>query len=217
MYSALIVAAGVGSRIGLEINKVLHPIKGKPMIRYSVERFFEDKDCRQIIVVGKDEERSLFEDALQGLPYLFVVGGKTRQQSVLNGLKRVNTTYVMIHDGARPNLSQSIVQTIKQRLNHCNAVCVAIPISDSISLVKDNQIHLSIPRDESFFMQTPQAFLTKEIITAHQLAEERNQSFTDDASLYRLILNKPVMIVKGDEMNKKVTTIIDLKIMEEIL
>ncbi|MBN2504394.1 MAG: 2-C-methyl-D-erythritol 4-phosphate cytidylyltransferase [Bacilli bacterium] len=216
MYSALIMAAGSGVRTGLDHNKNLHLLKAKPMILYSVEAFSELSECNQIIVVVPDDEVLVFQDILPK-DVLIVRGGESRQDSVLNGLKHVKNEYVLIHDGARPNIkNEAIIRLIKSMLER-GASTLAIKAKDTLKTCINGVIETDIDRRSAYLIQTPQAFRTEEIRQAHLLAQKNGHSYSDDSSVYQHELGRKVFIVEGYDDNIKVTTMADFRILEALI
>lgn len=218
MYTALIVAAGSGSRTRLPFNKMFYEIKGKPILLYSVERFLADPDCEEVIVVHASADQGKMSTLLKNYSNVkLVLGGDTRQQSVYSGLKVAKSLYVLIHDGARPNLKKTSIDELKKAVKDKKAAILAVPIKDSIITVENNLISDYGDRKSTYMVQTPQAFLTEEILKAHLLANNSGSVYTDDASLYMDLFNKDVKVVLGEDDNIKVTTKADLSLMEVLL
>lgn len=219
MYTALIVAAGSGSRTRLPFNKMLYEIKGKPLILYSVERFLGDSDCGELIVVHSVADTSKMTGLLKAHPNVKLVpGGDTRQQSVFAGLKLAQGKYVLIHDGARPNLKRSFLDSLKKAVTEAGAATLAIPVRDTIVEADNERILVHLDRKRTYAIQTPQGFLTEEILKAHLLANNIGAEYTDDTSVFLATFpNRDVKIVLGDEENIKVTTKSDLLLMEGLL
>ncbi len=216
MYSALIMAAGQGLRSGLTFNKNLFPIKGKPMILYSVEQFLSDPDCQEVIVVTAKQDIDTFKLVLPAQT-IIVSGGKSRQESVLSGLKIVKTEYVFIHDGARPNLKKAAIEKLKQALLLHEALSMATPVKDTLKICTNQEITKDIDRENTFCLQTPQVFPTKAILEAHILAKTNKHQYSDDTSIYLHELGKKVFIVDGYDDNIKATTLTDMKILEALI
>lgn len=216
MYSALIVAAGSGIRSGLPYNKVLYPIKDKPLIIYSVDRFLGDPDCEEIIVVAPEGELARFRSLL-GKNAQIVSGGKTRQESVMAGLTNCHGQWVLIHDGARPNIRQDSIEKLKKTMLQKGATTLAVLVKDTLKACEDQKIAGDINRENTYSIQTPQAFLRIEILEAHRLALLHRHHYSDDTSVYWHELGKPVWVVEGTEDNLKATTKIDLMILEALL
>lgn len=219
MYTALIVAAGSGSRTRLPFNKMLYEIKGKPLILYSVERFLGDSDCGEVIVVHSVADAPKMASLLKPYPNVkLVLGGETRQQSVFAGLKLVQGKFVLIHDGARPNLKRAPLDALKKALGEEGAATLAIPARDTMVDVENERIQEYHDRKRTYAVQTPQGFRTEEILKAHLLANNTGAEYTDDTAVFLATFpNRDVKIVLGDEDNLKVTTKSDLLSMEGLL
>ncbi|MBU1144432.1 MAG: 2-C-methyl-D-erythritol 4-phosphate cytidylyltransferase [Firmicutes bacterium] len=217
MYSAVIVGAGSGMRTGLEYNKMFYLLKGKSMICYSVEVFLKDIDCEQIIVVTNKIDYEKIKNLFLDLNVKIVIGGETRQESVYLGLSKVKTKYVFIHDGARPNIKIEQIDQLKEALKKKNALTLGIRVKDTLKQTTNLRIVGDVDRNSVYTLQTPQVFITQEIIKAHELANQSKHTYSDDTSVYRSELHKDVFIVPGREDNLKGTTLIDLIILEALL
>lgn len=217
MFSALILAAGSGERSGLSYNKVFFPLRGIPVLKRAVTCFSANPKIDEIIVVGKLAEANRIAAILEGIPYVFVAGGTTRQESVRLGLVKVQSPYVLIHDGARPNVKMDLLDRLTNTVVSVQAVAPALPAKETIILVKNHIVHAAINREEAYLMQTPQAFATDLIREAHRLARQAKRNFTDDATLCFQMMGSSVAIVAGDSTNVKATTTIDFTILEEII
>ncbi len=215
MYSALIVAAGSGTRMDLDYNKVFYKIKNKTIIEYSVEFFRADKDCEEIVIVVAEDDKAKMKELFPSIK--LVIGGATRQESVLNGLSVIESEYVMIHDGARPNLKRYFIQEVKNKMKELDAAILCYKVQDSVMTETDDRINHYLDRDEICFVQTPQAFKKELILIAHRQADKSNHKYLDDASVYMHELNKDVFLVYGDNTNIKATTRSDLEILEVLL
>jgi len=199
MNTALIVAAGVGSRSGLKESKILFKANLKPVFMYSVE-LFKSLGFSIILVVSKDdyeEVRSYVDDTV-----ILVLGGKTRSESVLNGLKVVETPYVYIHDAARPLITKEKISKLSEILELKDAACLFEKVTQSLKHYDGEKLETR-NRDEYLLAQTPQAFLTEKI----RYASLRNdQSFDDDISLYQSFYPEDhIGVIINDEPNPKLT------------
>ncbi|MDD3122818.1 MAG: 2-C-methyl-D-erythritol 4-phosphate cytidylyltransferase [Candidatus Izemoplasmatales bacterium] len=217
MYSAVIVAAGKGTRANLTYNKVFHEIKGKHLIEFTIRHFINDESCVKIIVVVSIQEFDFTKKLLTSPKIEVILGGTTRQESVYLGLKQVSTEIVLIHDGARPNIKPEFIESVLNELSRSRAVTLAIPVKDTLNIVKNNIIESTIDRSTTFQIQTPQGFYLTDIQKAHEEAYKHHHEYTDDASLYMNEIQLDVSVVLGDETNLKATTQIDLLILEELL
>lgn len=202
--TAIIVAAGSGSRAGFKNNKLLQNIDGSPIIFKTVSAFLSHEKINDILVVANKTDFSTFEKLFESYSKVkIVLGGETRTQSVKNGLLACNDCdFVLIHDGARPFVSQKIItDCIDTAKKYDSAIC-AIPAIDTTAICKDGKI-ISVPeRQDVYSIQTPQGFNYNKILTAYQKAGE--QAFTDDGSLYSQFYGQPTVFL-GDIKNKKLT------------
>ncbi|MEG2800692.1 MAG: 2-C-methyl-D-erythritol 4-phosphate cytidylyltransferase [Longicatena sp.] len=211
-YTALIVAAGSGTRVGLGYNKVLYKFKnGKTILEQTIDNFKQDMRCRQLVVVTSGEDIETFKTLCQDDAITFVIGGNTRQQSVYNGLQEVREDYVLVHDGARPWLSLNCIDRIIATLETEDACLLCVNVKDTIKEVKDGYIVQTFERSCLRQAQTPQAFKTKLIISSYQKALHDNIAATDDAQIVELCSGVKVKEVEGSYENSKVTTIEDLE------
>lgn len=209
-YSVVIVAAGKGERLDLGYNKLLYKIDEETIIEKTVSVFRQDKDCEAIILVIASSEKAVFRKIFASDKIIFVEGGKSRQESVYYGLQAVQSVYVMIHDGARPYVSQKELDELKQVLEH-EACMLAVPAIDTIKYVEDGYVKTTPLRSNCYLAQTPQCFKTKAILACHEQARKALVEASDDAQLMELFGTDPVKIVVGSYQNSKITTKADLK------
>ncbi|MBS7578212.1 MULTISPECIES: 2-C-methyl-D-erythritol 4-phosphate cytidylyltransferase [unclassified Enterococcus] len=214
-YTAIVLAAGSGTRMGIKQNKVFLELKHQPIISYSIDLFLSDNDCKQIIVVGKADERENFPTLPREVE--FIEGGLERQDSVRLGLAQTNCKYVMIHDGARPFITSENLEALKANVFENNATMLAVPVKDTIKQVRKGKIIRTVPRADLYQAQTPQVFLTEWIKKAHKKAEECQFLGTDDGSLIEAFLDAEVTITMGSYENIKITTPEDLVIAKAIM
>ncbi|HKL12652.1 MAG TPA: 2-C-methyl-D-erythritol 4-phosphate cytidylyltransferase [Halanaerobiales bacterium] len=225
MYiTAIIPAAGMGSRMGIRENKLYLELEDKPVLYHTLSNFVNNSFIDDIILVLQENEMNRCEKEILTLfnknknKIKMVKGGKSRKESVYNGIKRSpdDTDYIIIHDGARPLITQQIINNVIGALENEEAVTTGINVKDTIK-VKDsnNYVVKTINRDNLTSIQTPQAFSYDLIKKAHQ-STLYDKNITDDAYLIEL-MNKSVKIIKGSYENIKITTPIDITIAEEIL
>lgn len=210
-YSSVIVAAGSGSRTGLEYNKVFHKIADKTIIEMSAHNFIADPDCQQVIIVVNPSELTLFKQLEFDSKVEFVNGGDSRQESVYNGLQSVNQEYVMIHDGARPFVTLKIIERIKEGLVDYDACVAMVKTVDTIKIVKNDVIVNTPVRDTLYNSQTPQAFKTELIISSYKSLMAQKAEVTDDSQAVEFTSDEDIYVVEGDYSNIKVTTAEDLE------
>jgi 2-C-methyl-D-erythritol 4-phosphate cytidylyltransferase len=223
LTSVIIPAAGLGRRMKASVSKQYLQLNGKPVLAHTLDVFEKCSLIDEIVLVINPEEQQLCQDQVIGVysysKIKLVAGGETRQESVYAGLKAVNqqTRIVLIHDGARPLISESVIcksieETIKYR-----ATVVGVPAKNTIKVISDDGFVEATPdRNYLVEIQTPQTFDYDLIKEAHQKALESGVSGTDDAFLVEW-LKVPVKIVVGDYTNIKITTPEDLTIAESII
>lgn len=211
MYSVIVLCAGRGTRTGLDYNKMLYQFDdGRTVYEMTIDHFIHDNQCHQIIVVTQPYERETFQSLVQHPLIEFVDGGKERQDSVYEGLKRVNCEYVLIHDGARPYVKDEHIELLLQCLKEHKACLLMVPCKDTIKEVSHGKVVKTLKRETLMQAQTPQAFDTQLILDAYQIGIEKNFQATDDAQMVEMFSDEDVYIVVGDYENKKITTKEDL-------
>lgn len=211
-YSALIVAAGSGSRMGLGFNKVYAKLKdGQTILERTIGVFLRDPDCKEIIVVTDPEEYRKRIPARSIGRIVLCSGGKTRQESVNCGLQAVTQPIVMIHDGARPYLSLKNLANLKTVMETEKAALLMVPCKDTIKKVVNGYVEETYDRTTLAAAQTPQVFDTELILDCMERAIEEGFTGTDDTSLVEKYSNVKVKMVEGSYENIKITTPEDLK------
>ncbi|OEH86302.1 2-C-methyl-D-erythritol 4-phosphate cytidylyltransferase [Desulfuribacillus stibiiarsenatis] len=219
--SAIIPAAGVGKRLGVGYNKQYVPLLDKPMVVYTIEAIsLHPKVLEVIFVVGKDELEYAQElvDTYQLSKVRHVIaGGAERIYSVINGLKIVDEKceYVLIHDGARPLITQEIIEECIGKSIEVGAAIVGVPVKDTIKIVKNQYIETTPSREHLWAAQTPQIIKKSWYLEAIDKIEDP-LSITDDAMIMER-MDRPVAVVKGSYENIKVTTPEDVGFAEMIL
>ena len=220
--AVVIAAAGSGTRMGLDQNKIFAEIAGVPVLIRSVEAFEGLEFVEGIYLVAReDEKKSLASLVVQSeLKKVkgIISGGETRQESVYNGLMALpkDTQWVFIHDAARPLVSRQILEDCFENLLRFGAVGVGVPVKDTIKVVKDGFIISTPDRSTLWAIQTPQAFSYSTILQAHQQARTQKQQYTDDCSLLEAFGHK-VKMIAGSYQNIKITTPEDLILAESFL
>ena len=172
---AIIPSAGSGSRMGASSSKALIDINGKTAIRIIAEKFKPKVD--KIIVVIREEELNEFKSVLHGVDVEFVIGGNTRRQSVHNALNLVkeDEAIVLVHDGARPLLSTTLIDRVIKYTIDFGAVVPVLPVSDTLKYSEDGEyIDHTKDRANLYTVQTPQGF--------NALGKEAYNKFPDDAT-----------------------------------
>lgn len=223
MNGVVIVAAGTGSRMKMGINKQFIKLKEKEIIAYTIEKFYSHKNIDEIVVVVKEEEAGFFKKEIldkynfENIKIAF--GGKERQDSVYNGLKTLGKEceIVLIHDGARPFISEKLIDNCIEEAKNYNAVVVGVPVKDTIKVInEDNDIVATPERSKLWAVQTPQTFNYDILVKSYEDAFKNDFYGTDDAMLVERIGYK-VKMIEGSYNNIKITTQEDLNIGAQIL
>jgi 2-C-methyl-D-erythritol 4-phosphate cytidylyltransferase / 2-C-methyl-D-erythritol 2,4-cyclodiphosphate synthase len=204
--TALIVAAGSGSRSGGETPKQFRAVRGQPMLRHSYAALTNHPQIDRVFVaIGAGQEHDAYA-AIAGLtPANFVTGGDTRRGSVANGLEAIaaenNCDFVLIHDAARPFLSVRVIDDLIDALLDAPGAVPALPVVDSLARGAAS-LSETVEREDLWRVQTPQAFHFDAILKAHR--EWRGDEPTDDARML-MAYGRKVTIVAGDEALAKFT------------
>ena len=217
----LIAAAGSGSRMGADRNKLLLKIAGKTILEWTLRAAFSSQSIKWIGIVGQPKDKSSIFSILKNITesFTWINGGSTRQESVQRGLSALpnEAKYVLIHDGARCLVSPVVFDEISRIVMGGEAVIAASQVVDTIKKVnKKGEIIDTPPRADLWCAQTPQGFPVDQLKNAHRKAISNGWSVTDDASLFER-LGLPVKIYDAGPSNIKVTTPFDLVIAESLL
>jgi 2-C-methyl-D-erythritol 4-phosphate cytidylyltransferase len=221
MNTAIIVAAGSGSRFGGDIPKQFAPLAGKPVIIHTLEKFEECPAVDEIILVLSESGREQFEHTLDGRSFPkirnLVSGGSTRAESVKNGLDAVDPAceIVAVHDAARPLVSvDEITRTIETAVV-VGAACLVAEVTDTIKEVRNGIIRGTADRSNLRRALTPQAFRTDILKRAFENTE-LSDAVTDECYLVEK-LGIDIAVVEGSPRNIKITREDDLRIAEAYL
>jgi 2-C-methyl-D-erythritol 4-phosphate cytidylyltransferase len=223
MTSAIIVAAGKGTRMGPNVDKVFLEIAGRPVVAHTWRTFAAASCIDEIILVVRDGMQSAFEELAPTLGsqklFRIVTGGAERQDSVWNGLQAVSqgTEIVAIQDAARPCTSVALIEATISAARETGAAVAAQPVTDTIKESTDGKlVERTLDRAKLWAVQTPQTFRLE--IIQRALAEVRRKGLrvTDDTVACELI-GQPVRLVAGVQPNPKVTRPEDLPFIEMLL
>jgi 2-C-methyl-D-erythritol 4-phosphate cytidylyltransferase len=223
MTSAVIVAAGRGTRMGPDVDKLFLPVVGRPVVAHTWLRFDGVAEVDDIIVVVREGMQPTFEEIAGGLrltkPWRLVAGGEARQDSVWNGLEalKAGSALVAIQDGARPCTSPTLIrQTLVAAREHGAAVA-AQPVTDTIKESEDGtSIARHLERGRLWAVQTPQSFRVEVIRKALAAVRNKGLRVTDDTAACELI-GQEVKLVESAEPNPKVTVPADVAYIELLL
>ncbi len=217
---AIIPAAGSGVRMGNDRPKQFLDLDNRPLLAVTLQPF---QNCRAVdtvflVVPYKDMEycqKEIVEKFKLDKVKKIVPGGDRRQDSVRLGLEAVSAVYdlVLIHDGARPVISESLIELVIDEARINRAVITGLPAKETVKRVNNNkEVVETYDRKHVWLIQTPQAFRYQDILAAHEKAMlDSRKEATDDSTLVEK-LGIPVKVIEGSEKNIKVTTPNDLKL-----
>lgn len=223
--TAIVLAAGSGSRMKSKTKKQFMEIKGKPVIWYSLFEFEKSRVDEIILVTGKEDidycKKEIIEKYNLKKIKNVVAGGSERYESVYNGLKEVTGNIVLIHDGARPLINNEIIERSIEGTIKSDACVVGVPVKDTIKRANKEGYIIDTPnRSELWITQTPQSFKTDLVKMAYKKMKEELEkgnttlNITDDAMVVEEFTTNQVRFVQGDYKNIKVTTPEDIDIAE---
>jgi len=223
MTSAIIVAAGKGTRMGPDVDKLFLEVAGRPLVAHTWQRFDSSRALDEIILVvraGMEESfRQMAEQFVFRKPYQIVQGGAERQDSVWNGLQAISASaeVVVIQDGARPCTTEDLIQRTIAAARELGAAVAAQRVTDTIKESDGHtRIARTVDRARLWAVQTPQTFQVKVIRAALAAVREKHLRVTDDTAACELI-GKPVQLVERLAPNPKATARSDLPLVELLL
>lgn len=216
---AVIVAAGTASRMG-GIDKVMAPLCGEPMIVHTVRAFQSCDAIREIVVVTRQDLVVPIMDLCHGFDkvHSVITGGNSRQESVSMGIGALSSKVqlVAVHDGARPLISEQVIDRTVRAADAFGAAAPAIPVKDTVKEVKGGIVLRTPDRSALMAAQTPQIFDIDLLKGALEKAQKEGAAVTDDCSAVER-LGMFVRMVEGDERNIKVTTPMDLTVAQLLM
>ncbi len=221
--TAIIVAAGSGSRLGGDIPKQFRSIAGKPVLAHTVARFEAAGAIDEIVIATSHDWMAFVAgEIVDGGGFAKVTrvieGGASRQESVYECLMAVRDAadIVAVHDAVRPLVSPAKIDEAVAACRSCGAAILAVPPKDTIKEANQAVVARTLDRTTLWAVQTPQVFDCTMLVRAYEKALEDGVRATDDAALVEL-LGAPVKIVSGDYMNFKITVPEDLRLAELLL
>ena len=226
-FAAVLPAGGLGKRMGGNIPKQLMQLGGKPVYQYSLETFLKMDEIAEVVMAVPADWKDYFEKEIEAwisasenvekfrTKLKIVLGGKERWQSVENGVNALtsNAEYVLVHDVARPFISEKIIRDICETLVNKGSCLVAKPAIDTIKIASDGRVESTIDRNKVWLAQTPQAARIDLLKSLYARIEKEPLNFTptDEASILEFF-GEPVYIVKGESANDKLTTPEDFEV-----
>jgi len=214
--TAIIVAAGTGSRFKSETPKQFVELGGKPIVVHSIERLAAAPSVDALIVVVASEHVTRLGGMNISKPVRVVTGGATRAESVSNGLRAVedDADLVAVHDGARPFVSVDEIERTIAKAKEMGAACLVAPVTDTIKTISGAEISGTLDRDKLRLALTPQAFKIEVLRRAFEIGE-MSEAVTDECYLVEK-LGHPIAFVEGSARNIKLTYAEDLILAESI-
>lgn len=222
MTSVIILAGGKGKRMGSTVSKQFIEIKGKPILYYTLKKFIDNKNIDEIILVlPKDEIEYCKTEVLNKYSIKvdkIVEGGTERQDSVYNALKSIeNTDIVLIHDGARPIISNRLINDGIKYAKVYGAAAPGVMPKDTIKVKNDENFSISTPdRSTLMAIQTPQVFKYENILKCHEMVKLNKDLVTDDTMVAEKYGYK-VYLYDGEYTNIKITTPDDIILAERLV
>ncbi len=218
-YTAIILAAGKGTRMNSTVHKQFLELDGYPLLYYTLQAFEQSIVDDIILVTGEDETAYCRTEIVERYRFRkvkkIIHGGTERYLSVYQGLCAADDSdIVLIHDGARPFVTDAIIERTIQAAIQYGSGIAAMPAKDTVKIVDEEYFSVRTPaRDRVWMMQTPQTFRYTQIRQAYEkVLECQSQNITDDAMVLELASHESVKIVEGSYYNMKVTTPEDLLI-----
>ena len=223
MNTAIIVAAGKGTRMGPNVDKLFLEVAGRPIVVHTWQRFARAGCIDEIVVVVRDGMQAAFAELARKFQlkpnFRLVSGGAERQDSVWNGLEAVSpsTELVAIQDAARPCTDEALIRATLDAACETGAAVAARPVTDTIKESSDGMwIERTLDRARLWAVQTPQTFRLEVIRRALLEVRRRNLHVTDDTAACELT-GQPVRLVPSSGLNPKVTRPEDLAYVEQLL
>ena len=221
--TAIVLASGMGKRMGGDIPKQFALVGGKPLIYYALKAFEESDIIQNVVIATSDIAicNSIVSEYNFTKVSKIVQGGKERYHSVYNALMAIeDADYVFIHDGARPNVDEFIIRSCYDAVTQYDACVAAVKSKDTIKIADQNGFVETTPdRNSVYIIQTPQTFKFDLIKNAYQQLIDQEEdllskgvNITDDAMVCELFTDKKVYLCDGEYTNIKVTTPDDLKL-----
>ncbi len=208
MITAILLCAGKSTRFsgGLE-NKTLYRVNGKPLFLYSLEVFESWGVSKVVLVVRKHDLKVFKEFTVQFNNIEICFGGERRQDSVMHALSMIpNEDRVLIHDGARPQLSEELIERVTNAISKGRCVVPVIPSDDSLRIKREGKL-FSLDRSKVYRMQTPQGCIAGELKDLYKRFSDFH--LYDDAAAFERA-GMEIFPIEGDRKNVKITTKDDL-------
>lgn len=217
--SAVLLAGGIGARMGNRTPKQFMLLKGKPVALYSFNVLLSSNDIDEIIVVCAKEYQYLFQNQSSRKPVRFALPGATRQDSAHNGFLAASpaSTFICVHDSARPFIDGAMIKKTLAAAAEHGAAAPALPMKNTIKEVTTDGFVARTPdRSLLWEVQTPQIVARSLLEEGFDYANARGITVTDDVSLVELIGGR-IKIVEGSPINLKITVPSDIAIADHFM
>lgn len=209
--SIIITAGGIGKRMQSHLPKQFIQVNEKPILMYTIECFYHFDPKAQIILTLPEDWFEYWEGLINEfdfrIPHRIVEGGKERYDSIKNALAEATGTFIAVHDGVRPLVSEETLRNCFRGVRDYGAVIPVIPMVESLRKKQDVGT-IAVDRSEYYIVQTPQCFHRDVLVKAYELPF--HDGITDDASLVEAA-GFEIVTVPGNEENIKITAQSDLK------
>jgi len=218
--TAIVLAAGKGSRMNSDIPKQYLTLLGKPVLFYSLQSFEKSNVDEIILVTGSGEQEYCKKEIIDKYQLRkvrhIVEGGAERYHSVYHGLLVTDAEYVLIHDGARPLISTAVINKAIETVKRTGACVVGMPVKDTIQIVNEDGLIDSTPeRKYLWTAQTPQCFLHSLALSSYnKVINSKDESITDDAMVVQRYGDAQITMLEGGYENIKITTQEDIAVAE---
>ena len=199
--SAIICAAGSGTRAGFGKNKLLAPLYGAPALYHTLKKF-NMPEIGEVVVASSETDFNEISALCAPFGYTVVLGGKTRTETVKRALEKVTGGITLIHDGARPFVSRQLILSCIDSVKKFGSAIPALKFTDTVASADCGRIMKRYDRENLYRVQTPQGFITDDICTAYRRAG--GKTYTDDSEVYGEIISPPKLI-DGEDSNTKLT------------
>lgn len=204
-YSVLLVATGKYPQHKKGYQKIFHSLKdGKTVLERILSIFNRDDRCKQVVIITNEHDITRIVRNHEDGRVVSVNGGKTRAQSVMNGLMAVSEEVVLIHDASRPWIEKDNIDHLLDAMTTEKAACLVVKQNTSLKEVTDGYIKKTIDRSQIYITQTPQAYDTSFIIDCYMEAQRLQLKLTDDSEIVEAVSDTPIKAVKGSYFNVKV-------------
>ena len=220
--TALVAAAGSSTRMGGGVSKLMLPLEGIPVLARTLQALDLAQRVDAIVIAAREEDIVPFSQLCRtygiSKPVKVVRGGENREASVLCAALEADprTRLLAVQDGARPLVTPELIDAVVEAAERCNAAAPAVPLKDTVKVVRDGAVVETLDRSTLAAVQTPQVFEADLLKAALQSALEAGAQLTDDCSAVER-LGKVVYLVEGSEENLKITTPVDLVVAAAIL